>query len=103
MDVLPFVLLGRRVAFQPDMKASASEMTFGKNVAIPGEILSDPESEKGEEDHLKLLNLVKSVTNREICQPSSHSKPEPILKGLPEDTTHVYTKQHQTMHMGWKT
>ena len=95
MDVLPFVLLGRRVAFQPDMGASASEMTFGKNVTIPGEILCDPESVEGIEAHKKLLNLVKNATNREICQPSNHAKAEPRLKGLPEGTTHVYTKQHQ--------
>ena len=36
LDFLPFVLLGRRVAHQPDIGASASEMVFGKNVAIPG-------------------------------------------------------------------
>ena len=96
MDVLPFVLLGRRVAFQPDMGASASEMTFGKNVTIPGEILCDPESEEGQEAHKKLLSLVKASTNRDICQPSAHSKVEPKLTGLPEGTTHVYTKQHQT-------
>ena len=96
LDVLPFVLLGRRVAFQPDMGASASEMTFGKNVSIPGEILHDPESEEGLEASKKLLNLVRSSTDRQIHQPSSHAKPETPLPGLPEEVKRVFTKQHQT-------
>ena len=42
IDHLPFVLLGRRVALQPDIGVSASEMTFGMNVRIPGQLLHDP-------------------------------------------------------------
>ena len=44
-DFLPFVLLGKRVAYQPDLGASASELTFGKNVTIPGQLLLDPEED----------------------------------------------------------
>ena len=43
VDHLPFVLLGRRVALQEDIQASASELTFGMNVRIPGQLLHDPE------------------------------------------------------------
>ena len=42
LDHLPFVLLGRRVAYQPDLGASASEMVYGTNVRIPGQLLHDP-------------------------------------------------------------
>ena len=96
LDFLPFVLLGRRVAFQPDMGALASEMCFGKNVSIPGEILNDPDSIEGEEAYKNLLNLVRSKTDRKISQPSRHSKVETPLPGIAEDVTHVYTRQHQT-------
>ena len=96
LDVLPFVLLGRRVAFQPDMGASSSEMVFGKNVTIPGEILSDPDSIEGAEDYKNLLELVKANTDRRVSQPSRHSKPEGPLLGIAEDVSHVYTRQHQT-------
>ena len=43
MDYLPLVLLGRRTSLQPDVGASPSELTFGTNVRIPGQILFDPE------------------------------------------------------------
>ena len=56
MDHLPFVLLGRRVAFQPDLGASASELTFGQNVRIPGQILSDPGELEDQQTLQKLLN-----------------------------------------------
>ena len=39
MDHLPFVLLGRRTALQADIGASASELAFGKNVVVPGQLL----------------------------------------------------------------
>ena len=56
-DFLPFMLLGRRVAFQPDLGASASEMTLGKNVTIPGELLSDPDTA----DVSTLKNLLQQI------------------------------------------
>ena len=96
LDSLPFVLLGRRVAYQPDLGASASEMCFGKNVAIPGEILSDPGKY---EDHDSLQNLLKQIKNNtdvRVVQPSSHNSPERKLTEIPDDVTEVYTKQHKT-------
>ena len=94
-DFLPFVLLGRRVAYQPDLKASASELTFGKNVTIPGQLLSDPEDV---EDHSaeELLSLVRKKTDVEARQPSRHNPPERQFPPVPDNVTHVYTRQHQT-------
>ena len=95
MDYLPFVLLGRRTAWQPDIGASSSEMVFGTNVRIPGQILHPP----GEiEDTIALKNLlqdVKAKTNRPAIQPSNHSKPEKVFKDIPLEVTHVYTRQHK--------
>ena len=42
MDQLPFILLGKRVALQPDIGASPCELAMGLNVRIPGQILRDP-------------------------------------------------------------
>ena len=91
-DFLPFVLLGRRVAYQPDLGASASEMTFGKNVSIPGELLSDPD--EGSQSFQQLLDLVRKKTATTAIQPSRHSSPEGPLPPIPIDVTHVYTRQH---------
>ena len=94
MDFLPFVLLGRRVAFQPDMGASASQMTFGKNVTIPGELLCEPDDIEGIQSFQNLLEKVRHKTNNEVTQPSRHSLPEKPLPEIPVEVTHVYTKQH---------
>ena len=93
LDHLPFVLLGRRVAHQPDLGASASEMTFGKNVVIPGQILKSPD--EGDHSLPELLNQVRTNTNNKPVQPSRHNPPEKKLEDIPENITHAYTKQHQ--------
>ena len=90
------VLLGRRVAFQPDLGASASEMTFGKNVAIPGEILSDPDTTSDINFLKNILQQVKTKADRPAVQPSRHNPPETPLADIPADVTHVYTRQHHT-------
>ena len=96
MNALPFVLLGRRVAFQPDIGTSASELTYGTTLTVPGQILRDPEEPLNEEELQMLLNKVKTTTSRPANQTSNHSKPERPLQGLPDGITHVYVRQHHT-------
>ena len=96
LDFLPFVLLGRRVAYQPDIGASSSEMTFGKNVTVPGEILCDPDTTSDYNSFQKILNQVRNKTDNEAIQPSRHNLPETQLPDIPLDVTHVYTRQHNT-------
>ena len=96
LDYLPFVLLGRRVAHQPDIGASSSEMCFGTNVRIPGQLLMDPGEIEDEETLQSLLQDVRQKTLRPISQPSRHNKQEPLLPGIPADAKFAYTKQHQT-------
>ena len=95
LDHLPFVLLGRRVAYQPDLGASASEMVYGTNVRIPGQLLHDPgEPETGPELQ-DILQRVRLNDTRPTMQTSRHSAPENKLKEIPSNVTHVYTRQHQ--------
>ena len=95
LDHLPFILLGKRVSLQPDIGASPSEMAFGMNVRIPGQILHDPGSPPTEQELHQILEDVRNKTNKKSVQPSNHSKPEEPLPGLPSSTTHVYTRQHK--------
>ena len=44
LKALPWTLLGRRVAFQPQLDASSALMVFGKSVQVPGELLTRQES-----------------------------------------------------------
>ena len=96
LDILPFVLLGRRVAVQPDLQASASEYALGMNVKIPGQILVEPGQYETEESLQTLLENVRNKTNNPTRQTSRHNKSETELPDLPEGLTHVFTRQHQT-------
>ena len=95
LDFLPWVLLGRRVAYQPDLGASSSELTYGQNVRIPGQLLCDPGEIEDFPTLQKLLRQVRLKTTGEAVQPSNHSLPEKQLAGVPEGATHAFTRQHQ--------
>ena len=95
MDVLPFILLGKKVAFQPDLGASASELAFGKNLVIPGQLLHDPGQLPDGPTLQNLLQDVRNKTNRSAVQSSNHSPPEKTYKEIPLDVTQVYVRQHQ--------
>ena len=92
LDHLPFVLLGRRVAFQPDLGASASELMLGKNVMVPGQLLPEKTEDKLED----FLQQVMLATNNKAMQTSRHNPPEKPLSDIPDGVTHAYTRQHQT-------
>ena len=63
MDHLLFNLLGKRVALQPDLGASPSELSFGANVRVPGQILYDPgELPPDEEELHQILQQVRTST-----------------------------------------
>ena len=95
MDHLPWVLMGRRNAVQPDIGASPSELAFGMGMRIPGQILNDPGDPPTTEELGQLLERVRTGTNRSAKQTSDHSKPEPKFPEIPAHVTHVYTKQHK--------
>ena len=46
MQQLPFTMLGRRVAFQPDLKCSSADLTLGSAPLIPGVAVPDQVTEK---------------------------------------------------------
>ena len=95
LDFLPFVLLGRRVAYQPDIKASAAQLTFGVNPRIPGQILHDPGEVPSGEELQTLLEQIRNNVNKPAIQPSNHSAPEVALPDIPEGVTKAYVRQHK--------
>ena len=96
IDFLPFMMLGKNVALQSDIGASASELSFGLKVRVPGQILHDPGDLADEEQLQKLLEDVRNKTDIQAHQTSRHNPPEKPLKSIPDTVTHVYTKQHHT-------
>ena len=95
LDHLPFVILGKNATLQPDIGASPSEMSFGMNVVIPGQILMDPGNLPDGPQLQDILRNVRNNTLNSVVQPSHHTKPTD-LPGVPLGATHAYTRQHQT-------
>ena len=42
MSALPWVLLGKRIAVQPDLDISAAQLVYGKTLSTPGCLLGHP-------------------------------------------------------------
>ena len=51
MDFLPFVMMGRRVAVQQDIQVSPSQLAFGEQIRIPGQLVN-PENELDTVDNI---------------------------------------------------
>ena len=99
MTQLPFTLLGRRVAFQPDLGTSSSMMTFEASPVIPG--LTFPDTPPTE-DHLLLKSLQINAETPAV-QMSRHRKiEEPYMPSTVQNATHVYIKLEKTDNLGQK-
>ena len=42
MSALPWVMLGKRIAVQPDLNISAAQLVFGRSLSVPGSLLGHP-------------------------------------------------------------
>ena len=96
MDFLPFMMLGKNSTLQVNIGSSASELTFGTKVRLPGQILHDPGEIPDESQLRNLLEDVRNKTDIQAHQTSRHNPPEKPLKQIPDDVTHVFTRQHHT-------
>ena len=90
MQQLPFTLLGRRVALQPDLQASAADLTLGAAPVLPGVFVEEDKSQFDPHTFLKTLQI-------KDAQPpipmSRNSAPDRVY--MPDSTqkaTHVYVK-----------
>ena len=92
-DFLPWILLMKRVAFQDRIKCSPSMLTYGMNLAIPGDLLTDPGEPYSEPQLQELINKLQRNDNNPAAQtkqPHQELVPEP-----PDNISHVYTRQHK--------
>ena len=60
MARLPWVLLGRRTAYQPELDATSAELVYGSNPTVPGDIVGDPGSPLTRQQLQLLLQGVKA-------------------------------------------
>ena len=80
MTQLPFTLLGRRVAFQPDLGSSSSFLTIGSSPIIPGLVFPDTPPVENHE----LLKTLQMNAARPPVQMSDHKTNKQIF--MPEET-----------------
>ena len=90
---LPWVLLGKRVAFQPDLDASAALLAFRRSPLIPGQLLGEPGPPLTNLQTKALLEELYRLEARPGYQTSSQAKK--IDTSNTDDVTHVYCKEEE--------
>ena len=90
MQALPWVLLGRRVAFQPHLDSSAAQMVLGMSPKIPGQLLGHPGPPL---NTIQLKGLLDQLYKMHDNPPVPTSgKRESLDISETERATHVYVK-----------
>ena len=87
---LPWVLLGKRSAFQPDLDTSASILAFGRSPLLPGQLLGEAGPPLDAERTKDLLEGLYQLENRPTLPTSTKITEKDISKT--ENATHVYVK-----------
>ena len=87
---LPWVLLGKRVAFQPDLNASAAHLAFRRSPLIPGQLLGEPGPPLNSLQVKALLEELYRLESRPGLPTSS--RPKVIDISNTDNVTHVYCK-----------
>ena len=102
LQVLPWVLLGRRTAYQEDLGTSPAELTFGQTPLIPGDLAGaelNPDS-----DLATLLDKVKTKAARPPVQTSHHGNSptvhQPAVYNNLAKVTHVYVRRGKSSPLG---
>ena len=86
----PWVLLGKRVAFQPDLNTSSALLAFGRSPLIPGQVLGDPGPPLNSLQIKALLEELYKMEAKPALQTSS--QPNQIDISATDSATHVYVK-----------
>ena len=86
MTQLPFTLLGRRVAYQPDLDTSSAMLTIGASPVIPGICLPDHP-----DPPLERHELLKTLQMQAAQPPIDMSRHKPPTNEYMPDKTNSYT------------
>ena len=98
LPMLPWILLGQRTAFQPELGTSAAEMVFGSTPKIPGDLAgADLDLDK---DIPSLLERIRQKAARPNVPTAHHSDPIPHLPSAMKNATHVYVRRGKVAPLG---
>ena len=100
MSRLPWVLLGRRTSFQPELQSTSAELVFGQNPTVPGDLI-DPISDNEATPALQdMLEGLRKHAAKPAIQTAHHRD---IKTNMPPDVssaTHVYIRRGKTPPLG---
>ena len=99
MDHLPWVLLGRRTAYQQDLKTTAAELALGINPTLPAGLIGEPGPPLENEGVNELLRGLRAKNDRKAIQTSAHSTENINLPDLSK-VTHVLVKKGKHPPLG---
>ena len=91
MRALPWVLLGKRIAFQPDLDTSAALLLYGRSPEIPGQILGHPGPPL---NNLQTRALLEEMYKLE-SNPAQQTSAKVVINDLKatQNASHVYVKR----------
>ena len=92
-SALPWVLLGRSTTYQPDIDASPSQLVFGSEPRLPGDLAVGT---GGDIDVPAILKTLKATANRKPAQTAIHSPPKTYFPEAAQKTNFVYMKNQKT-------
>ena len=94
LDVLPWVLLGRRTTYQPELGASPAELVYGSTLTVPGELAgADLHQDK---DLPSLLERLQKNAARPPVQTAHHQTPSVHMPTDLKRVSHVWVRKRKT-------
>ena len=90
-SALPWVLMGKRAAFQPDLNTSAALLTLGKSPQLPSQLFGDPGPPLNTLEIKSLLEELYKMSANPALQTSTVT--DPIDIEFTKKATHVYVKK----------
>ena len=92
VDVLPWVLLGRRSAFQEDLGTSPFQLTFGQAPVLPGSLVGDPGPIPTKPELQELLASLEAAADVPAVPMSRHGAGPKVYSKDIDKASHVYLK-----------
>lgn len=87
---LPSILLGLRVAYKPDVKASPAELVYGSTLKIPGEFFVNDRPTNIDSESVQLFR--EAMRKLRPTNTAHHSTPKTFVSKQLQTATHVFVR-----------
>ena len=98
MKALPWVLLGRRTAFQPNLGTCSAEMVLGQTPKVPGDLAGADLNP--DHDLESLLKRLQTAAAKQPVQTIHNSTPTVYMPSTMEKASHVYIRCQKPTPLG---